>query len=130
MTIANIAKSLTRMMESVRLPVQTIPAIMLICSVIKRPGLSAMLAAAEAIQGQTEFGAPTGDLPDGQPNMMNAMMYKLTKSIYKDITRNGVVQVSIPMGAIQVTVTGGNAGGPVISTGVNTNNVTGYGILH
>ena len=130
MNIQSIANSLQKMMEAVRLPVQVIPAIMLICSVIKRPGTSAMMAASEAIAGQTEFGAPTGDLPDGTPNMMNAMMYKLTKSIYKDITRNGVVQIAIPAGGITVTVEGANAGGPVISTGVNTNNVTGYGILH
>lgn len=130
MNIQSIANNLQKMMEAVRLPVQTIPAIMLLCSVIKRPGTSAMLAASEAIAGQSEFGAPTGDLPDGTPNMMNAMMYKLTKSIYKDLTRNGVIQVSIPAGGIQITATGGNAGGPVISTGVNTNNVTGYGILH
>lgn len=130
MNIQSIANGLQKMMEAVRLPVMTIPAVMLICSVIKRPGTSAMMAAAEAISGQSEFGAPTGDLPDGTPNMMNAMMYKVTQSIYKDITRNGVVQVAIPAGGIQVTVEGANAGGPVICTGVNTNNVTGYGILH
>lgn len=130
MTINGIAKSLQKMMEAVRLPVMTIPAIMLICSVIKRPGMSAMMAAADAIQNQTEYGAPPGDLPDGTPNMMNAEKYNIIKSIYKDITRNGVVQIAIPAGGIQVTVTGGNAGGPVVCTGVNTNNVTGYGTLH
>ncbi len=129
MSILTIASSLQKMIQSVRLPIMVIPAIMILCSVIKRPGLSAMMTAAEAIKGQTEFGAPTGDLPDGQPNMMNAMMYKLTQCIYKDITRNGFVQIAIPMGGIQVTVEGANGGGPVICKGTNTNNAVGYGLI-
>ena len=130
MTIKKIADILQKAMEVVRLPAKTIPAIMLICSIIKRPGLSAMMTAANAIQAQRDFGAPTGNFEDGTPNMMNAMIYKLTENIYNDITRNGVVQIAIPAGGIQVTVTGGNAGGPITCTGVNTNNVTGYGLLH
>lgn len=129
MSIQTIAKTLQTLMESVRLPIKLLPSIMLICSIIKRPGTSAMMAAANAIKSQTDFGAPTGEFEDGTPNMMNAYTYNIIKSIYNDITRNGVVQVAIPAGGIQVTVTGGNAGGPITCTGVNTNNVTGYGLL-
>ena len=119
MNLLTIASSLQKMIEAIRLPIPIIPAIMIICSVIKRPGLSAIMTASNAIAGQSEFNAPIGDLPDGTPNMMNAMMYKLTQCIYKDITRNGVVQIAIPIGGIQVTVTGANAGGPIVAKGKN-----------
>lgn len=129
MNIQQIAKSIDKLINSVRPPKITFPAILLLCSIIKRPGMSAMMATADAIAGQTEYGAPPGDLPDGTPNMMNRDKYNIIKSMYKDITRNGIVQITIPTGGIQVTVMGTNGGGPVISTGVNTNNVTGYGFL-
>jgi hypothetical protein len=129
MNIQSITNTINKLIQSARLPIKTIPTVMLLCSVIKRPGMSAMLAAANAIKGQSKFGAPTGDLPDGTPNMMNAMMYTLTEAIYRDIKMNGVVQIGIPIGGIEVTVMGENAGGPVVCKGTNTNNATGYGTL-
>ena len=129
MNIQAIADKLQKMMEAVRLPVFAIPAVMLLCSILKRPGTSAMLAAANTIQDVSEFG-PTGPMPDGSENLMNKYSFCLCKNIEKDIKRNGVVQIAIPPGAIQVEVRAGNGGGPIVGIGSNINSPVGWGMIH
>lgn len=129
MNIQTIANTLQKMMESVRLPVITIPAIMLLCSVIKRPGMSAMLTAANTIQEMSEF-VPVGPLPDGSDNLMNKYTYCLTKNIETDIKRNSVVQVVMPAGSVRVLVRAGNGGGPIVGEGVNIENAVGWGQIY
>ena len=72
--IDKIVKALSKVIDNVRVPIIPIPAILLLCSVFKRPGLSAMIIAAKVMRRQSEFGAPTGALPDGSSNKMNALI--------------------------------------------------------
>ena len=119
MALDKIVSAITNVLESIRPPIIPIPAIILLCTVFRRPGASAMMTAANVIKRQSEFGAPTGPLCDGSPNKMNSLIYVLVSEIYRELCENGVVEVAIPPGSLMITGTGANAGGPVVITGTN-----------
>ena len=127
--IENIVNKITGVMNKIRVPVIPIPPILLLCSVFKRPGMSCMLATSKVIKRQSEFGAPTGLLPDGSPNMMNSLIYVNMCETMEEIRKNAVVEAVIPANTIVITATGGNAGGPVTVVGTNTNAIKATGII-
>lgn len=112
-----------------RTPLQKISAILLLCISMRRPGMSAMNTTASIINENMQFGINPGPNPDGTPNLVNAYTYNITKGIMDDIRKNASVQCVIPVGALNITCTGGNAGGPVTATGSNTLPLTIKGII-
>lgn len=100
-----------------RKPFTAIPSLITLCSLAQRPGLSVITSASNIIKSQSCFGAPTGDLPDGSPNMMNAFITETVREIFRALHEDGVIQSSLGPGDIVVTSTGGNAGGPVTTVG-------------
>lgn len=126
--LQKIVDAVMGLMEKARAPFIPIPAIILACGIFKRPGLSAMMIAANVIKRQAEFGAPTGALPDGSPNMMNSLIYVMTDEIVREIQKNCVIESVIPAGTMVITGTGANAGGPVAITATNTMPVKATGI--
>jgi hypothetical protein len=126
--IENIVSSIEKLINKARPWITPIPAIILACSVFKRPGLSSLMIASRVIRRQAEFGAPTGNLPDGSQNKMNALIYVMTDEIVKEIQRNCVVESVIPAGSMVITGMGANAGGPVAVTCTNTIPVKATGI--
>lgn len=126
--IEKIINSISKILESIRPPVIPIPAILLLCTVFKRPGLSSLNVAARVIRRQAEFGAPTGVLPDGTQNKMNALIYIMADEVVREIQRNSVIESVIPPGTMMITGVGANAGGPVVVTCTNTMPVKATGI--
>lgn len=129
MSLEKIVNAVTGLLEKARTPIVPIPAIILACSLFKRPGASAMATAANVIKRQSEFGAPTGVMPDGSPNMINSLIYLIVSEIYRELSENGVVEVAIPANSLVITGSGANAGGPVVITGTNTIPSKGWGTL-
>lgn len=130
MNISSICKSISSLMEKARAPLAPIPAIILACSAIKRPGLSAITIAGNIIRRQSEAGAPVGLNIDGSRNVAEAMEVIRVEEILKAIRLEGKVEIAIPIGGITTLGQGANSGGPVVVTSVNTNPVYGTGILH
>ena len=118
--IDKIVEKITNVVDKIRVPVIPIPAILLLCSVFRRPGLSAMIIAAKVIRRQSEFGGPTGALPDGSSNKMNALISIMAEEIVREVQKSCVVESVIPPGGMTVTGFGANAGGPVTIIGTNT----------
>ena len=129
MNILSIANKITKFIESIRVPIIPIPAILLLCTVLKRGGASPMIAAANIIRRQPEFGAPSGLLPDGSPNKMNALIYVMTSEIMRELKENCVIESVIPPGSMLITATGANGGGPVTCIGTNTTPTKSTGII-
>jgi hypothetical protein len=127
--ILKIVDKVSNLLNGSRVPVIPIPAVLLLCSVFKRPGASCMLAAANVIKRQSEFGAPTGALPDGSSNMMNALVYVNMCETMRELRENSIVEVVIPPNTVVINSSGANAGGPVLSVGTNTTPIKGYGII-
>lgn len=119
MTISNMVNSLTDSLNSVRLPAQTLPALLLKCISLKRPGLSAYKISSEIIQNNQKLGIPTGANPDGSDNLINAYTYNIVKQIVDALQNDAAVHCAIPMQSLFIHATGSNAGGPVTCVGSN-----------
>ena len=129
MAIDKIVSKVTSFLEKARTPVIPIPAVILACSLFKRPGASAMYSASNAIKRQSDFGASPGVLPDGSANMMNSLIYVIISEVFRELSENGVVEVVIPANSLVITGSGANAGGPVVINGTNTTPSKGWGTL-
>lgn len=130
MSINSIIQNVSSfIMNKMSIPLIPVPAIMLICSTIKRPGLSPMLIASRIITRQQDFGAPVGVNIDGSPNLMNQMFYVIADEIVNALKMEGKVEIAIPPGGITTIGTGANGGGPVIVTSNNIMPVSGNGIM-
>ena len=129
LTIDKIAQAMQKAIEKTRIPANTLPALLLFCTAMKRPGLSASKIAANAISNHTALGIPTDENPDGSPNVINQYTYNIVKSVVDAIKDDGVVQVAIPAGTLMIQVNGANAGGPVVSVGTNITNTIAKGLI-
>lgn len=127
--IDKIVKSIEQFLTKIRVPAVPIPAILLLCSVFKRGGMSCMFAAASAIKRQSEFDAPTGELPEGADNKMNKFIYMLMCEIFKEIRLNSVVEAVVPPGTIVINSVGTSPAGPVTTTGSNIMPIKVTGLL-
>ena len=129
MNIEKICEKISNLLNKARIPLIPIPSVMLICSAINRPGLSAMMIASNIIRRQSEAGAPIGPNIDGSRNIAEAMEVIRVEEILKAIHLDGKVEIAIPPGGITSVGSGANSGGPVIVTSVNTMPVSGFGIF-
>lgn len=119
MNVQEMARRMKDAFTRMKTPAEILPPQLLYCIAMKRPGTSASEAAARTIADNAALNIVTGTNPDGTPNKVNQFTYNIIKNVLDEIKRNGVVQVSIPAGSIMVQTNGGNAGGPVVSTGYN-----------
>ena len=95
MALNNIVQSLTSFIQTkLSIPLIPISAIMLICSTIKRPGLSPMLITSRIINRQQDFGAPVGVNIDGSPNMMNELMFVIVDELVNALKGTALVSTS------------------------------------
>ena len=122
--IKTICDGIEKAINYCRIPLTYIPAILLVCSAVQRPGLSAMVIASNIIRRQSEAGAPinTGGVSEAMERIRVEEMVNALKL-------DARIQVGIPIGGIQITGTGANAGGPVAITGFNINAPHGDGII-
>lgn len=117
--LEKIVSAITKLIEKARTPFVPIPAAILACSIFKRPGMSAMIIASNIIRRQSEFGAPTGPLPSGAPNKMNALIYVIADEIVKELQHNCIIESVAPAGTLNITGTGMSPVGPITFTGTN-----------
>ena len=130
MNISSIVQNISSFIQNkLSIPLIPIPPVMLICSTLKRPGLSPMLISSRIISRQSEFGATVGVNIDGSPNMMNQLIYVMTDEIVNAIKSEGKVEMAIAPGGITTTGTGANSGGPVVITSTNVQPIGGSGIM-
>lgn len=129
MNIANIVDTVTNTLNSAKTPVNILPALLLKCTALTRPGLSAYRITSEIIKNNEKLEIPVGDNRDGKPNMINQYTYNVVKCIVDAIKNDASVQVAIPSQSLLVKVDGGNAGGPVTCIGTNLLDSIGNGIL-
>ena len=130
LNIETICKGITKAIEAIRVPFTYIPATILVCSAVQRPGLSAMIIASKIIKRQSEAGAPVGSAADGTANVAEAMERIRVEEMVRALKMDSRIQIGIPIGGIKITGTGANSGGPVQITGFNINAAHGDGVLN
>ena len=119
MTISSIVDTVTNTLNSARVPAGVLPPLLLRCTSLTRPGLSAYKIATEVIQNNEKLGIPTGPNPDGSENLINAYTYSMLKVLVDNIHSDAAVQAAIPMQSLMIQANGANAGGPVTCVGTN-----------
>ena len=128
MGIAQIASTIEKLLTMARAPLIMIPSILLVCSAIQMPGLSAKTIAANIIKRQGEAGA-LGAAADGSQNISESMEVIRVEEMIKGLKTMARIDAAIPMGSIQVAGTVQTAAGSGTFSGMNINNVGIFGIL-
>lgn len=118
--IDTIADEIKTAFDAVRPALKTIPPLLLICELYKRPGLSAIALTSAIISRLPEAGIETGVNNDGSPNMINSFVRIFCEEMIKEIKDNARVTCVIEPGSVIGTGTGANAGGPIVVTTINT----------
>lgn len=120
MSIKQICESITKLFTNALPPFPQLPRILLVCSMIKRQGLSAIRSTSNIVKDLNKLGIPTGSMPDGSPNLTVAFAFASTKENFRALKKDASVQVGVQPGSMMITGFGANAGGPVNIQGVNT----------
>ena len=118
MGISQICESIKKYFANTREPVQQLPRMLLVCSLIKRPGLSTVVSTSNIVKDLNMMGIPTGPMPDGSPNLTVAHAYAVTKEIFRALKLDAVVQVGIGPAALNIQA------GPYMGTNINCGNST------
>jgi hypothetical protein len=129
MNIGTVIDTVTNTLNSARIPAPVLPAFLLRCLALTRPGLSAYKIASAIIQKNAEIGIPAGDTADGKTNLINAYTYNIVREIVSAIKNDAAVQIAIPMQSLLIQAIGSNAGGPVTCVGSNILDSLGNGII-
>jgi len=126
--ISNILSVITNMLSAYRTPPPEIPSLLLLTGAKLRPGLSPTLIAAKIISRQNEAGAPTGVLPSGGTNIMEAMEVIRVQEIINAILTDARIDIAIAPG-ITLQANGANGGGPIVVLGSTIGVGSGTGII-
>lgn len=126
---STISRSFETLIESLRRPAQTISGIIMLCAMVKRPGLSCIVSTSNILQDIANKGIPTGPLPDGSKNLMNEMIASQVCEMIRAIKEDANIQMALPPGALTVNVNGSNSGGPFTAIGFNTTSGVGVGLI-
>lgn len=121
MNINGVIESILAVVEKVRAALPPLPGILLLCTASRRAGLSSILMAAEAF-ADTNVDSPFDDILKG-------FIYNVVNRIKLNIQDDGVCFVAIPPGGLRFSLQSGNAGGPIVLDGSNTNYVFTYAII-
>lgn len=128
-TIQEISNKIENLLQKARAPLTVIPSIILVCSAIQRPGLSAKSIAANIIKRQGEAGAPIGAAADGSQNISEAMEVIRVEEMIKALKMDARIDSALAIGSILVSGTVQTAAGPGTFQGTNINNTNLYGIV-
>jgi len=118
MGIEQICQTITNLFNNVRSPFPQISRILLVCSMIRRPGLSTIQSVSNIVKDLNRLGIPTGPMPDGSANLTVAFTFANTKEIYRGIQKDMSIQVGFQPGTLNVVGQG---------TATNVNPGQGFG---
>ena len=106
------------------------PAILLLCAAMSRPGLSALRSLSNVCKMFEEMGIPTGPNPDGSPNLIVAASHAILTEVYRAIEEDAVVQGGIASGEMMIVSQGANSAGAVVSKGSNVLPTKIWAVMH
>lgn len=127
MSISTILDALSGAFDSARGILAPIPGILMLCTAMRRPGLSAILISAKIYADMHQ---------NENDDIVKKFVLNVVDKIKTEIQDNGVCFVIIPPGELKFMLFGSNALGPVIfkdsqgsSIFKNLNYVVGWGIM-
>ena len=120
MGIQQIVQTVKNLFSSIRTPFPIIPGLLISCSMCKRSGLSTIQSTGNITVDLANLGIPTGQMPEGCPNMTVGYTYAQTKEIFRAIKKDMNTQMAFQPGSIMFAVTGAGGG---TGTNINTGKV-------
>jgi hypothetical protein len=127
--IEGICNAITNLFKGVRPPAKQVSRLLLVCSMIKRPGLSVIQSTANVTKTLSMLGIPTDRMPDGSENMTIAVVHSVITEVFRALKMDASVQVGFQPGSLSSIGVGGNAGGPVTVVSRITNPGQGFGTI-
>lgn len=106
----------------------SIPTVLILVGVPRRPGLSPTKIATRIIARKSEAGLPVGALPSGGISPDEIMERIRIEEIVKALQQDALISVGIPFG-IPIQAAGVSPAGPVTVIGTSIRPVKGYGII-
>ena len=130
MGIKQICDTITNYFNNSVSPFPQLPRSLLVCSMMRRPGLSVTRSVTKIVKDLNKLGIPTGPMPDGSMNLTVAFVLANTKETQRSIKEDMSIQASFAPGSSTVVAQGANAGGPMTVAGtiVNFPPIVGKGI--
>ena len=102
MGIEQICKTISNFFNNVRSPFPQLPRLLLVCSMIRRPGLSVIQSVANITKDLNKLGIPTGSMPDGSANLTIGFAFASTNEVYRAMKNDASIQVGIQPGTLMV----------------------------
>lgn len=119
--VKSICDTIKNVIDSgIRKAAPNLSAIVMLCSLAKRPGLSTIVSVMKIVQQFKRRGIPTENNEDGSPNLNIQLAYTIVDEIYRALREDANVQGATSPGSVSFLGNGENAGGPVVVRGVNT----------
>ena len=106
----------------------SVPVMLILVGVPRRPGLSAIKIASRIISRKSEAGLPVGALPSGGSSPDEIMERIRIEEIIKAFQQEALITVAIPPG-ITITAAGISPTGPVSVFGSTIYYARGYGVI-
>lgn len=129
MTISDISNSIKALFDITRQPAPQIPGMLMAIGCTQKPGLSSIVSTGNIVKVLNKHDIPTDSLPDGTENKTVALVIAIVDEVFRAIREDANIQVAHTPGAITVLSTGANAGGPVVTQGININFSKGQAIV-
>lgn len=104
-----------------------IPAVMLLCEIERKPGLSAIALTSAVISRLSELGVVTQVNEDGTPNKVTGIIRVCMEEIVKEFKTNAYTEVVLKPLSVFTEGTGANAGGPLTMISHNIDYIRGKG---
>ena len=121
MGIKQICDTISNYFNNSVSPFPQLPRALLVCSMIKRPGLSVVRSVTNITKDLNKLGIPTGPMPDGSMNLTVGFTFASTKETQRAIKNDLSIQASLAPGSATIVAQGANAGGPVTVAGTIIN---------
>lgn len=102
MGIEQICNSIKNVFQTVRPPVSQISRILVVCAMLKRPGLSTIVSASNVIKDLNKLGIPTGPMPNGEPNHTILNVYSIFKEDHRAKRFDMSIQTGITPGSMPI----------------------------
>ena len=120
MNIQSIISKIEKMYDgALRAPQKTLPALLVACSFMQRPGLSTIVSTSNIIEHLSRAGIPTEDSRDGTPNCTNKVIAGIISEVVRMFQHDYRVETSIKPGEIVIAGTVNTPAGPIPFTGLN-----------
>lgn len=128
--IQKISDTIDTVVDNIRPPLATIPAMLLFCEMLQRPGMSATILASAIIEVLERLGIPTGPNPDGSQNLVVAATVGGCEKLVEHFQNFARVDVSGSPGSAAIEGVGMAAGVPSVQvSGTISSFLTAYGSI-